>query len=127
MNTVLVVDDSKFMRQQIKDVFSSMKTYSCIEAENGTDAIRAFVKYKPDIVTLDYEMPGINGVDTAMNLLKLNTTSKMIIITSIKSNLVAQKVSKIPQLGYLTKPVDPQMIQQTLTKLEQKMKEVKRD
>jgi len=125
MNTVLVVDDSKFMRQQIKDVFSSMKTYTCIEAENGPDAIRAFVKYRPNIVTLDYEMPGINGVDTAMKLLELKTSAKMIIITAIKSNLVAQKVSKIPQLGYMTKPIDPQMVKNTLEKLEQKMKEVR--
>jgi len=114
---VLVVDDSPFMRQNIKDVFSYLKINSIIEAKNGMEAVRAFRKYRPSLVTIDYEMPGLNGIETAAKIRQIDKNVKMIIVTSIKSNMIAVKSGKIPQLGYITKPIDPFMIKNELSKL----------
>ena len=115
---VLVVDDSPFMRQSIKEVFRYMKIDSVIEAKNGMDAVRAFRKYKPSLVTIDYEMPGLNGIETAAKIREMDKNVKMLIVTSIKSNMIAVKSGKIPQLGYIPKPIDPILVTNELAKLQ---------
>ena len=116
--TALVVDDSKFMRANITNTLSYLKINSVIEAKNGIEGVKAFVKYRPSLVTIDYEMPGMNGIETAMKIRAIDKNVMMIIVTSIKSNMIAVKSSKIPNLGYITKPIDPNMIKETLSKLQ---------
>ncbi|QLH06454.1 response regulator [Nitrosopumilus ureiphilus] len=116
--SVLMVDDSKFMRENIKNTLSYLKINSIMEAKNGIEGVRAFMKYKPSLVTIDYEMPGLNGIETAMNIREIDKNAKMIIATSIKSNIMAVKGGKIPNLGYVTKSIDPIMIKEAITKLQ---------
>lgn len=116
--SALVVDDSKFMRENIKDTLSHLKINSIVEAANGIEGVRAFMKYRPSLVTIDYEMPGLNGIETAIKIREIDKNVKMIIVTSIKSNMIAIKSGKIPNLGYVTKPIDPIMIKEALSKLQ---------
>jgi two-component system chemotaxis response regulator CheB len=61
---VLVADDSAFMRKLIQDILlTSNKIEIAGTARNGRDAIEKTIKLKPDVVTLDVEMPVINGID----------------------------------------------------------------
>ena len=116
--SVLVVDDSKFMRENIKNTLSYLKINSIIEATNGIEGVRAFMKHRPSLVTIDYEMPGLNGIETAMKIREIDKNVKMLIVTSIKSNMIAVKSGKIPNLGYVTKPIDPIMIKEAISKLQ---------
>ena len=119
---MLVVDDSKFMRESIKDTLAYLKINSFIEAKNGIEGVRAFMKYKPSLITIDYEMPGLNGIETAMKIREIDKNVIMIIVTSIKSNMIAVKSGKIPKLGYITKPIDPIMVKETIAKLQKEGK-----
>ena len=116
--SALVVDDSKFMRESIKDTLAYLKIGSIIEAKNGIEGVRAFMKHRPALVTIDYEMPGLNGIETAMKIREIDKNVMMIIVTSIKSNMIAVKSGKIPNLGYITKPIDPIMVKETIAKLQ---------
>lgn len=116
--SALVVDDSKFMRANIKDTLSHLKINSIVEEDNGIDGVRVFMKYRPSLVTIDYEMPGLNGIETAIKIQEIDKNVKMIIVTSIKSNMIAIKSGKIPNLGYVTKPIDPIMIKEVISKLQ---------
>ncbi|WP_409253720.1 protein-glutamate methylesterase/protein-glutamine glutaminase [Bacillus sp. SCS-153A] len=61
---VLVVDDSAFMRKLITDFLSSSNYLEVVAtARNGRDALDKIEKYKPDVVTLDVEMPVMNGLE----------------------------------------------------------------
>lgn len=62
---VLVVDDSAFMRKFIGDIIQSDSEMELVgTARNGEDALRKIAIYKPDVITLDVEMPGLNGLET---------------------------------------------------------------
>jgi len=62
---VLVVDDSPFIRRVLKDMINSDPELEvCCEAKNGIEAIEAVRTLKPDVITLDIEMPQLNGLDT---------------------------------------------------------------
>jgi two-component system, chemotaxis family, protein-glutamate methylesterase/glutaminase len=61
---VLVVDDSAFMRRLITDIVSSTAEFEVVgTARNGHEALRKVHELDPDIVTMDVEMPGLNGLD----------------------------------------------------------------
>ena len=65
---VLVVYDSSFMRKFIGDIIQSDSEMELVgTARNGEDALRKIAIYKPDVITLDVEMPGLNGLDTQEN------------------------------------------------------------
>ncbi len=62
---VLVVDDSAFMRKVITNILSSSQDIEVIgKARNGKEAFEKVIKLKPDVVTLDIEMPVLDGLHT---------------------------------------------------------------
>ena len=63
--TVLIVDDSALIRTVLRDVISEMDGFDVIgTAADGREAIAAVKSLRPDIVTLDVEMPGLDGLAT---------------------------------------------------------------
>jgi len=62
-HTVLVVDDSAFMRRVISDILSSTDEFKVIgTARDGNDALKKVHQLDPDLVTMDVEMPGLDGL-----------------------------------------------------------------
>lgn len=68
---VLVVDDSALMRRVITRLLESQADIKVIEtASNGQEAIKKVAALRPDVVTMDVEMPGLNGVTTVTRLMR---------------------------------------------------------
>lgn len=68
---VLVADDSAFMRKLIQEILlTSGRIEIAGTAGNGEDAILKTIKLKPDVVTMDIEMPVINGIDALKTIMK---------------------------------------------------------
>ena len=79
---VLVVDDSAFMRKLITDFLSSSEHLEVVAtARNGKDALEKIEKYKPDVVTLDVEMPVLNGIE-ALKAIMENSPLPVIMLSS---------------------------------------------
>lgn len=67
---LLVVDDSAFMRKLVSDFFENNSTIELIgTARNGKDAIEKIKKLQPDVVTMDVEMPEMNGLDALREIM----------------------------------------------------------
>ena len=70
---VMVVDDSAFMRKILKDIINSDPELEvCCEARDGLEAINLAKLHKPDVITLDIEMPRMNGLDALRVIMKQN-------------------------------------------------------
>lgn len=68
---LLVVDDSAFMRKLISDFFSDHLHIEVIgAARNGKDAIKKIEQLKPDVVTMDVEMPEMNGMEALKEIMQ---------------------------------------------------------
>lgn len=80
---VLVVDDSFVMRTLMKDIFKADDELEVVgEAANGLEAIEKAKALSPDVIMLDIEMPGMDGIE-AMKRLKLVSRAKVIIVSSV--------------------------------------------
>ena len=75
MISVLVVDDSNFFRRRISECLNSDPTIKVIgEAIDGRDAIDKVVELKPDVITMDIEMPNMDGIKAVKEIMESNPT-----------------------------------------------------
>src|SRR5438445_13052648 len=68
---VLVVDDSAFTRMALTRMIESDPALCVTEtAQNGREALEKIASLHPDVVTLDIEMPGMNGLETVKRIMR---------------------------------------------------------
>lgn len=73
---VLVVDDSSFFRRRISEIISSDKAFEVVgQGSNGQEAIDLTMKLSPDLITMDYEMPYLDGISAVKEIMRRKPTS----------------------------------------------------
>lgn len=71
--SVLVVDDSAFMRQLVTDEITSTGEFHVVAtARDGAEALKLIERFNPDVVTLDVEMPGVDGLAVLSTVMREN-------------------------------------------------------
>ena len=103
--TVLVVDDSMYMRTLIKDALSGGNYEIVGEAANGESAIDQAMELNPDLITLDNILPDMIGTDI-LRVLKgeEKLKSKVIMISAVGQESVIQEGMSIGAEDYIVKP-----------------------
>jgi DNA-binding NarL/FixJ family response regulator len=92
---ILIVDDSVTMRRITATIVSSRPGWTvCGEAEDGLSGIQKFQELKPDLVLLDFGLPGINGIETASWMSTANPTVPIILFTIRDSEGLAGATAK---------------------------------
>jgi CheY-like chemotaxis protein len=102
----MVVDDSATMRRLIKNTLKA-EGYAVIEAENGAEALdRALSDERPDLITLDIEMPHMDGITMCQNIRKVAHLDELpiIFLTSVADQQILIKVFQAGATDYLVKP-----------------------
>lgn len=83
MIKVLVVDDSAFMRKLVSDILNSSPDLSVVDtARNGLEAIDKIKQKQPDVVTMDVEMPGMDGL-SALKLIMEQSPTPVVMLSSL--------------------------------------------
>ena len=106
MIRVLVVDDSLFMRKVISDLLSSDPQISVVgTARNGIDALDSIPKLKPDVITLDIEMPQMDGLTALREIMNTNPTP-VIMLSALTQEGAEQTFEALDNgaVDYLPKP-----------------------
>lgn len=103
---VLIVDDSLFMRKIISDILSSDNDIQIVgTAKNGKDALEKIELLSPDVITLDVEMPVMDGIECLTHIMN-NYRIPVIMLSSITTE-GADATVKALELGaidFITKP-----------------------
>jgi two-component system chemotaxis response regulator CheY len=103
----LIVDDASFMRVVLKDILISHGLASQIyEAGDGLAAVEAYKQFKPDVVTMDINMPKADGVQALQSILRINPRAKVVMVTAVEQKHVVQDAMKAGARDYVVKPFD---------------------
>ena len=109
MVKVLVVDDSVFMRTVIRDMLKRDPSFEVVgTASDGLDALEKIKTLEPDIVTLDIEMPKMNGLEVLKELRLAKRRPKILMLSSLTSK-GAEMTTEAIRLGaddFMLKPTD---------------------
>ncbi len=110
MIKILIVDDAAFMRIVLKDILKSVGYTNIIEAADGLMAIEQYKKFKPDLVTLDVNMPKMDGIQALRQLMNIDTKARVIMITAVEQRFIVQEAIRYGAKDYIVKPFDRAMV-----------------
>lgn len=98
MIKVLIVDDSAFMRKLLTDQFTSQSDFTVIDtARNGKEAVDKVRRLRPDLVTMDVEMPIVDGIQALEQIMR-DTPVPVVMISSL-THAGAESTIRALQLG----------------------------
>jgi two-component system chemotaxis response regulator CheY len=112
---VLVADDSRLIRTIIADMLSSFGGTEIVEAVDGNEAVKAFEQNEFDLVVLDWQMPGMCGLEV-IEVIRA-TGSKVPIIMVTATGTQNEHVVDAVEAGvsdYLLKPFSPAVLREKL-------------
>ncbi len=114
MKKILVIDDSPFIAKEIEDILRE-KDYEVIgHARNGESGIDMYKELKPDAVTLDIIMPGIDGIETAGQILKADPEAKIVMLSSLCDYDTLQEIKDIGLKHLVAKPIEADQLIEAL-------------
>ena len=106
-NKILIVDDEPFNLDLLEQELSDLG-YAVVRAETGAAALTQIDKVAPDLVLLDYLMPGMNGIEVLQTIRKTQNNLPIVMITAYGTIDLAVEAIKAGADDFITKPFDPE-------------------
>ena len=101
---ILLVDDHAVVRMGLSAIINLQADLKvCGEAENGEAAVRLAAELKPDVVVMDFSLPGMDGAEATAAVLKVSPTSKVLILTSFGTSADLARAMAAGAIGAVTK------------------------
>ena len=104
---VLIVEDNETNRKLLRDVLQ-FKGYRTIETETGEDGVTLAMQHKPDLILMDYQLPGIDGIE-AFHRIRNSSDTAHIPIVAVTASAMPEEAKKMKEAGFdgfLTKPIN---------------------
>lgn len=115
--TVLITDDTAFMRMTLKNVIEK-NGYSVVgEAADGEEAVALYQELKPDMVTMDITMPKMDGITAIKEIMKVDPDAKIIVCSAMGQKPMVIEALSAGAKDFLVKPFDAERVVESLRKI----------
>jgi two-component system cell cycle response regulator DivK len=115
---ILIVEDVEDNRQIMRDLLASAGL-ECVEAHDGEAAVTAAVRYRPDLIMMDVQLPVLDGYE-AIRRIRAESELGRIPIIAVTSYALSGDEDKARAIGcdrYVTKPFSPRQLLATIREL----------
>lgn len=104
MIRILLVDDEALLREGLRAILEVEDDIEIVgEATNGFEAVDAARTLSPDVVLMDVQMPGMDGIEATRRVLKAHTSIRVIVLTTFDRNEYVYEALKAGASGFLLK------------------------
>jgi PAS domain S-box-containing protein len=101
---ILIADDHELMRRGLRGLIESHNEWAvCGEAVEGSEAVRKASELKPDLVIMDVNLPGLSGIEAALQIRQESEAAKILFFTVHDSDEVIREVIGAGAQGYVAK------------------------
>ena len=107
MSLILIVEDNDKNLKLVRDVLQ-VKGYTTLEAGTAEEGIKLASEHKPDLILMDIQLPGMNGID-ALGVLRADATTAAIPVIAVTASVMQQDRKLITDAGfdgYVGKPIN---------------------
>ena len=111
---LMIVDDSCAIELQIRKLLEGTEFDVVGYCPDGETAIERYAKLKPDLVTMDIIMPGIDGLEAAQAILEEHPNARIVMISSLAYDGTIHEAEAIGAKGFLAKPFSEEDLIDTL-------------
>lgn len=110
----LVVDDSRFARENLRSIIESFGGDLAGQAENGAAAITEYERLHPDVVLMDITMPVMDGISAVEKLVQRNPDACVVMVSSVGYQENVAAALKGGARHFVQKPVNPEMLYEVI-------------
>ena len=103
---VMVVDDSRIQEVQVRNLLEDTDYEVAAYCRNGEEALSVYGVVRPDVVTMDIIMPGMDGLETTRALLEEHPEAKVVMVSSLAYDETFNEAKAIGAKAFLDKPFD---------------------
>lgn len=112
---ILVVDDEPLARERLRALLCELAAGEVVgEAGSGLEAVECALRERPDVVLLDIRMPGMDGLEAARHLARLEPPPAVVFTTAYDAHALA--AFEANAVDYLLKPIRPERLRSALAK-----------
>ena len=111
---VMVVDDSKISRMMISSMLAKTNFEVCAMAENAAAAIDLYAKTRPDVVTMDMNLPDADGVECSRRIHAIDSNCRIVMISAMKDAKLIMHGRLAGISSFLQKPISTNELLDTL-------------
>jgi two-component system cell cycle response regulator DivK len=107
MKLILIVEDNEKNLKLVRDVLQ-VKGFATVEAGTAEDGIKLAAERKPDLILMDIQLPGMNGID-ALKVLRADPATAAIPVVAVTASVMQQDRTLITEAGfdgYIGKPIN---------------------
>lgn len=122
MAKILIVDDSLVMRKNLSTILIQGGHEVVAESKNGKQAYMDFVKYKPDLVTMDITMPVMDGIESVKRIMSIDRSARIIMISALAQKKMVFDALESGACNYILKPITSEKVLATIEKALQQQK-----
>ena len=115
--TVLVVDDTAFMRILLKDMFEKNGYEVVGEAEDAVSAAKMYKLLSPDLVTMDITMPDIDGIEAVKRIMQLDPKAKIVMVTALGQEQLVLEAIRSGAKEFVIKPFNEAQVIDAMDKI----------
>ncbi len=113
---VLIVDDAVFMRNTLKEIFTSQGFEIGGEAANGVEAVEKYKDVQPDITTMDIVMPFKNGIEATREIVKSDPGAVIVICSALGQESLVMEAIEAGATDFIVKPFKAENVVQVVKK-----------
>jgi DNA-binding NarL/FixJ family response regulator len=101
---ILIADDHAVVRFGLKTILSNQEGWQIVgEAKSGAEALALALQLQPDVVLLDINMPGMNGLDALKGIRERLPATRAVVLTLDYSKELVREIKRVGGKGYVTK------------------------
>jgi CheY-like chemotaxis protein/CheY-specific phosphatase CheX len=112
--TVVIVDDSVFIRKTLRSIVEDMGYIVVAEAVNGIEGVVAYKQYHPDVLTLDITMPVQDGIEALKEIMAYDKKARVIMVTAAGQQSKVIEALKLGAEKFVMKPFDIEELKKAL-------------
>jgi len=115
--SILVIDDTAFMRTTLRRMLEENGFFVAGEAENGEQAVEKYKELKPDLVTMDITMPVKNGIDATKEIMEYDPEARIVVVSAMGQKSVVIDALNAGAKDFIVKPFRPDRVIEALQKV----------
>jgi DNA-binding NarL/FixJ family response regulator len=112
---IVIVDDHALFREGLRALFKAIGDIELVgEATSGMEAVALVEEHQPDVVLMDIDMPGMNGVEATRSILDQSASTGIVMVTMLEDDASVFSAMRAGARGYVLKGAQPAELLQTI-------------